>query len=609
MKRGNTNATRETIDKTEDPGLIKNRTDDLEDPVLVKNRSDCSEDPALIKNRSKIELSEMRLRAPNELSNELSENCLSVPNESAKDCPQVPNKLAKSCLQTEHVFQNSTDQCSNCSQIHCESLNGIQIREKELYQTSNFDTVFASHNQADLRYSIFSRGNQCTCMSLSVILALQEDCQISTLFLDKVLYEGDNLYNKVVMDLKREGKFINALLSFDELPAAVEYRNKYFSLTKHSSVSGLPIVETESETLSLHEGIIFGFSKSKYLLIMYGALCSVVLFIGNKYLFFDSHSHGHDGLSAPDGKSMMKMFSSMDDLIAFMYIFYTSCNLDLISQFEILPITVDLLQHEFLQAEQSISQNDQSLSHDVATASKSKDRICNMRSNKGNRDVQLQRERHVIRKLKANIKYTEKELLGKRNVKDNETFRERDMRSERKSRSDENLSFLAKTKDTDDDPYSIKELQCKENSEQDQKFYEQSRSKKSDKRKAYMKNYMQKRRKCLEFTEKENEAKKMARNDESTQNERQKDLLAKRKKREDEKYRENERKKELSAKRKKREDEKYRENELSAKRKQREDEKYRENELSAKRKQREDENYRENELSAKRKQREDENYR
>jgi hypothetical protein len=53
---------------------------------------------------------------------------------------------------------------------------------------------------------------------------------------------------------------------------------------------------------------------------------------------FDSHSHGEDGLSAPDGRSILLSFSCLEDLVTYMYAMYESMNIDLASQFEILPL-------------------------------------------------------------------------------------------------------------------------------------------------------------------------------------------------------------------------------------------------------------------------------
>ena len=56
--------------------------------------------------------------------------------------------------------------------------------------------------------------------------------------------------------------------------------------------------------------------------------------------FFDSHCHGHNGLSATDGASTLITFSSLDDLITYMYAFYDSMKLDTNLQFDFLPINV-----------------------------------------------------------------------------------------------------------------------------------------------------------------------------------------------------------------------------------------------------------------------------
>ena len=45
--------------------------------------------------------------------------------------------------------------------------------------------------------------------------------------------------------------------------------------------------------------------------------------------FFDSHSHGENGLSSVDGRSILIAFSSLDDLVGFMYAFYDSMRIDM----------------------------------------------------------------------------------------------------------------------------------------------------------------------------------------------------------------------------------------------------------------------------------------
>ena len=62
--------------------------------------------------------------------------------------------------------------------------------------------------------------------------------------------------------------------------------------------------------------------------------------------FFDSHCHGHNGLSATDGASSLIFFSSLDDLVTYMYAFYDSMRLDTNLQFDFLPINVKKSQNK-----------------------------------------------------------------------------------------------------------------------------------------------------------------------------------------------------------------------------------------------------------------------
>ena len=67
---------------------------------------------------------------------------------------------------------------------------------------------------------------------------------------------------------------------------------------------------------------------------------SAVFKTKGSYAFFDFHCHEHNGLSATDGASSLLTFSSLDDLITYMYAFYYSMKLDTNLQFDFLPINV-----------------------------------------------------------------------------------------------------------------------------------------------------------------------------------------------------------------------------------------------------------------------------
>ena len=57
-------------------------------------------------------------------------------------------------------------------------------------------------------------------------------------------------------------------------------------------------------------------------------------------MYFDSHSHGENGLASNDGTSILMLFSCLEDLIDYLYAFYESMRIDLTVQFDLLPISI-----------------------------------------------------------------------------------------------------------------------------------------------------------------------------------------------------------------------------------------------------------------------------
>ena len=94
-------------------------------------------------------------------------------------------------------------------------------------------------------------------------------------------------------------------------------------------------------------------------LLTIGAKCSAVFKKNGSYTFFDSHSHGENGLSSSDGASCLITFSNLDGLVSYLYAFYDSMKLDTTDtnlQFDFLPINVK-------KSEEKQSYKDQMESH------------------------------------------------------------------------------------------------------------------------------------------------------------------------------------------------------------------------------------------------------
>ena len=141
--------------------------------------------------------------------------------------------------------------------------------------------------------------------------------------------------------MKAQGKFVNSLLSLEEIPDTLEFETVNFWVEKQPITCGTLVSTIENQALpSLHCALETAFTKSTSVLLISGAVCSAVHKRDNLYMFFDSHSHGEDCLSSTDGTSILMSFSCIEDLISYLYAFYESMRIDLTMQFDLLPISV-----------------------------------------------------------------------------------------------------------------------------------------------------------------------------------------------------------------------------------------------------------------------------
>ena len=109
--------------------------------------------------------------------------------------------------------------------------------------------TFGSFYQNDKRFIHQSRGFQCTCNALCMLVC--DDIQ-NSLVLDKIFYDGDALY-KTVNNLKAQGKFVHSFLSLEEIPDALEIETDQFFVEKQSITCGTRVNTSEDNALpTLH---------------------------------------------------------------------------------------------------------------------------------------------------------------------------------------------------------------------------------------------------------------------------------------------------------------------------------------------------------------------
>ena len=163
----------------------------------------------------------------------------------------------------------------------------------------------------------------------------------NSLVLDEILYDGDNLYKHTINNLKAQAKFIHSLLSLEEIPDIIEIEKGQFTVAKQPIVSGILVNDYEEQGLpTFHCALQSAFTRAPSVLLVIGAVCSAVGKMNDFYIFFDSHSHGKNGLSSSDGSSILMYFFCLEDLISYLYALYDSMAFDTSLQFDLMPVTV-----------------------------------------------------------------------------------------------------------------------------------------------------------------------------------------------------------------------------------------------------------------------------
>ena len=294
-----------------------------------------------------------------ELTEDLTEELASLKTENSDTLRDVTEELASLKTENKDIVQGSVNLVtlkkvesnlpvnylynSQSQKGKDEVLVSHRNQRESLAESVNeHHMFFGSFHQNDAQFSDQSRGFQCTCNALCMLSYHTACTQIeNSSSLDKILCDGDKLYQDVTAKLKAELRFIHPLLSLDELPDDFEIEIGKFSVEKDPIECGFLVDTQENSGLpTLHNALQSALSSSKSCLLTIGAVCSAVFMRNNLYMFFDSHSHGEHGLSSVDGKSILISFSSLDDLVGYLYAFYDSMKIDMNLQFDLLPVNV-----------------------------------------------------------------------------------------------------------------------------------------------------------------------------------------------------------------------------------------------------------------------------
>ena len=349
--------------------------------------------------------------------------------------------------------------------------------------------MFGSFHQNDERFIDQSRGVQCTCNALCMLT--QDKIQNSS-DLDQILYEGDALYNRTITSLKAEGKFVHPLLSLEEIPNTVEIKTGQYFVEKQHIRYGYLVNTSDNEALpTLQCALETAFLKSTSVLLIIGAVCSAISKRSNLYVFFDSHSHGENGLASSDGTSILMVFSCLEDLIAYLYAFYESMRIDLTVQFDLLPISIRKKELSVIHKKQPETLleayfHDQTLRQkQKVVVTKDSEPIVNVKKKKNRKEylrIYMQNARHdsnfkakelvAQRKSKQNARHDSyfkaKELVAQRKSKQNARhdsyFKAKELVAQRKSKQNARHDSYFKAKEL------VAQRKSKQNTRHDSNF-------------------------------------------------------------------------------------------------------------------------------------------
>ena len=176
--------------------------------------------------------------------------------------------------------------------------------------------------QGDIRTNPRSeRSNtQCTCMALTFLAFHNEGVRFDTACLDKVLVQGDVLYEDTIQHLLLDDTHQSDLLTMEQLPNRVfGESNVYSTRMDMSDLKVGPLNKTKGKNYSLAQQLQCLSTDLTHAVLMVHPECFAVFRDGSgRYGFFDSHSRNAWGMPVSGGKAIMLTFEfSLPDIFPY----------------------------------------------------------------------------------------------------------------------------------------------------------------------------------------------------------------------------------------------------------------------------------------------------
>lgn len=182
--------------------------------------------------------------------------------------------------------------------------------------------VCADFCQGNERFSSFSRGRQCVANCITFIMKsyLKRIEEFDSHDVNSVLIYGDTLYQKLRNDGHNQD-----FLHFSDLPEFIVYHGRCFTISGQKTYVGTMCQKggLDGLGLSLESSLNSVSSMVRQevpLLLTFHSAAIAIKFYKRTgaYYVFDSHSRGSDGLCCPDGKAVITVFYSLDNICLFL---------------------------------------------------------------------------------------------------------------------------------------------------------------------------------------------------------------------------------------------------------------------------------------------------
>ncbi len=243
----------------------------------------------------------------------------------------MPLRSKKSRAKKAQWMKQKTE-CTNNSVTNVQNAPTLQIIKQ----------ISGNFHQGDKQFSEESRGRQCSCNALAMLLDVESMfSKLQPRDLDEVLINGDQLYKVTANKLYEDGELENdKYLGHDQLPTTVTLKNCSYTVDyKELRYGSLDENETRLETLDTE--LQHAFIVSNKNILIFGSYM-MALYKDSKtdqFLFFDSHSRNEHGFVDSDGSAIALYFADIHSLLTYLYSLSHCLNLTL-RNFGILPIDV-----------------------------------------------------------------------------------------------------------------------------------------------------------------------------------------------------------------------------------------------------------------------------